>query len=87
MNNGSTYRLSGNNADQTSSINGSMTLSGNVTFENKRHAHTISGSVSGSGTLTLLTVLIFAACLVGELAERYLFFTAVVRDRMPGGSA
>jgi DMSO reductase anchor subunit len=31
------------------------------------------------------TGLLFAACLVGELLERYLFFTACAAPRMPGG--
>lgn len=38
-------------------------------------------------SLIILAVLSFTACLAGELAERYLFFSAVVRDRMPGGVA
>jgi hypothetical protein len=29
----------------------------------------------------------FAAVLAGEVAERYLFFAAVVRPKMPGGLA
>jgi hypothetical protein len=31
------------------------------------------------------STLSFFALLGGELAERYLFFTAVVRQKMPGG--
>jgi DMSO reductase anchor subunit len=34
--------------------------------------------------LSVALTIIFAACLVGELLERYLFFTAVVAPRMPG---
>lgn len=34
---------------------------------------------------TLLAFLMFALCLLGELMERYLFFTAVAPAKMPGG--
>ena len=34
---------------------------------------------------TATTGLLFAACLTGELLERYLFFTACASPRMPGG--
>jgi DMSO reductase anchor subunit len=34
-----------------------------------------------------LTALSFGLCIVGEIIERYLFFTAVVTQRMPGGLA
>jgi DMSO reductase anchor subunit len=34
---------------------------------------------------TAMTGLLFAACLAGELLERYLFFTACASPRMPGG--
>jgi hypothetical protein len=34
---------------------------------------------------TATTGLLFAACLAGELLERYLFFTACAAPRMPGG--
>jgi len=33
----------------------------------------------------LLVAMLFAACLAGELLERYLFFTAVASPSMPGG--
>jgi formate dehydrogenase iron-sulfur subunit len=33
----------------------------------------------------IAVIALFAACLVGELLERYLFFTAVAPPRMPGG--
>jgi hypothetical protein len=33
----------------------------------------------------VLTGLLFAACLAGELMERYLFFTACASPQMPGG--
>jgi DMSO reductase anchor subunit len=36
-------------------------------------------------SLLILVVMLFAACLVGELLERYLFFAAVAAPRMPGG--
>jgi hypothetical protein len=35
----------------------------------------------------LAVVLILAACLAGEILERYLFFTAVVAPKMPGAPA
>jgi DMSO reductase anchor subunit len=34
-----------------------------------------------------IVILIFALLLVGELLERYLFFTAVIPPKMPGGIA
>jgi DMSO reductase anchor subunit len=43
---------------------------------------------SGGSPQSLATVvapIALVACLVGELFERYLFFTAVVANRMPGG--
>jgi formate dehydrogenase iron-sulfur subunit len=33
----------------------------------------------------LVAIALFAACLAGELLERYLFFTAVSQPKMPGG--
>ena len=33
----------------------------------------------------VLTALLFAACLAGELLERYLFFAACAAPQMPGG--
>jgi Fe-S-cluster-containing dehydrogenase component/DMSO reductase anchor subunit len=35
--------------------------------------------------LALLVAMLFAACLAGELLERYLFFAAVASPKMPGG--
>ncbi len=35
--------------------------------------------------LTALTAMLFVACILGELLERYLFFAAVAAPRMPGG--
>lgn len=43
-----------------------------------------AGEASAATYLTLLLV-IFMLTLVGELLERYLFFTAVANTRMPGG--
>jgi Fe-S-cluster-containing dehydrogenase component/DMSO reductase anchor subunit len=43
-----------------------------------------SGS-SGQAQFILATGLLFAACLAGELLERYLFFAACAAPRMPGG--
>jgi DMSO reductase anchor subunit len=36
---------------------------------------------------TALSLLALALCIAGELLERYLFFTAVVPEKMPGGLA
>ncbi len=47
-------------------------------------AATLSSS-DGLVRFTILTGLLFAACLAGELLERYLFFTACAAPRMPGG--
>lgn len=35
--------------------------------------------------LVIVVAALFVACLIGELLERYLFFSAVVAPRMPGG--
>ncbi len=35
-------------------------------------------------TLSIIAVILFTACLVGELLERYLYFSAVAAPRMPG---
>ncbi|REK09055.1 MAG: molybdopterin oxidoreductase [Planctomycetota bacterium] len=35
--------------------------------------------------VAVLTAVLFAACLAGEILERYLFFAAVAAPRMPGG--
>ena len=34
--------------------------------------------------LALIVVMAFAACVIGEILERYLFFAAVAAPRMPG---
>lgn len=36
-------------------------------------------------SLLVLVLMLFVACVVGELLERYLFFAAAVAPRMPGG--
>ena len=38
-----------------------------------------------AGTLLVLSIIALGFAVVAELAERYLFFTAVVRHKMPGG--
>jgi DMSO reductase anchor subunit len=40
---------------------------------------------AGLVQFTVLTGLLFAACLAGELLERYLFFAACAAPQMPGG--
>jgi hypothetical protein len=40
---------------------------------------------TGLVQFVVLTGLLFAACLAGELLERYLFFTACAAPQMPGG--
>ena len=40
---------------------------------------------SGQVQFMFATGLLFAACLAGELLERYLFFAACAAPRMPGG--
>lgn len=35
-------------------------------------------------SMSILVVMLFVACLIGELLERYLFFAAVASPRMPG---
>jgi formate dehydrogenase iron-sulfur subunit len=47
-------------------------------------AATLSGE-SGLVQFVVLTGLLFAACLAGELLERYLFFSACAAPQMPGG--
>jgi Fe-S-cluster-containing dehydrogenase component/DMSO reductase anchor subunit len=47
-------------------------------------AATLSGG-AGLVQFVILTGLLFAACLAGELLERYLFFTACAAPQMPGG--
>ena len=40
-----------------------------------------------AGLAAFGAALSFVSLLIGEIAERYLFFTAVVRPKMPGGLA
>jgi formate dehydrogenase iron-sulfur subunit len=42
-------------------------------------------SIASRPTLLIVVVMLFVACLMGELLERYLFFAAVAAPRMPGG--
>jgi formate dehydrogenase iron-sulfur subunit len=42
------------------------------------------GAVGGDPSLVIIATMLFAACLAGELLERYLFFAAVSAPRMPG---
>ncbi len=47
-----------------------------------------AGAIAGNAELVQFTAtagLLFIACLVGELLERYLFFAACAAPRMPGG--
>jgi formate dehydrogenase iron-sulfur subunit len=44
-------------------------------------------TVSGSAINPVVAVATLALCIVGEFLERYLFFTAVVTQKMPGGFA
>jgi DMSO reductase anchor subunit len=44
----------------------------------------VSGD-AGSAQFVVLTTLLFAACLAGEILERYLFFAACTAPQMPGG--
>jgi Fe-S-cluster-containing dehydrogenase component/DMSO reductase anchor subunit len=48
-------------------------------------ANLTQGDASGLGTVALLSGLMFAGCIVGELLERFLYFAAVAAPRMPGG--
>jgi len=41
-------------------------------------------STNGDLFLSLVVVMLFVACLAGEILERYLFFTAVAAPKMPG---
>lgn len=41
-------------------------------------------SAQGDLFLAIVVVMLFVACLAGELLERYLFFTAVAAPKMPG---
>ena len=45
------------------------------------HCLTLQGTSHTAG----LAIGAFGLCLLGELLERYLFFTAVVSQKMPGG--
>jgi DMSO reductase anchor subunit len=40
-----------------------------------------------SAAMTAIALAVFALCLAGEFLERYLFFTALAPERMPGGLA
>jgi formate dehydrogenase iron-sulfur subunit len=42
-------------------------------------------AAAGSAIHTIVVAMLFAACVAGELLERYLFFGAVSSARMPGG--
>lgn len=42
-------------------------------------------ATTGQVFLTVTVAMLFAACLAGELLERYLFFTACAAPKMPGG--
>ncbi|HET6883120.1 MAG TPA: DmsC/YnfH family molybdoenzyme membrane anchor subunit [Pirellulales bacterium] len=44
-----------------------------------------SSGNAGGPLISLVAIALFAACLTGELLERYLFFAAVAPPRMPGG--
>jgi Fe-S-cluster-containing dehydrogenase component/DMSO reductase anchor subunit len=44
-----------------------------------------AASTANVAPFTTTTGVLFAACLAGELLERYLFFTACANPRMPGG--
>ena len=43
-----------------------------------------SNTPPAAASLTILMVVQFAGCLMGELLERFLFFAAVATPRMPG---
>jgi presenilin-like A22 family membrane protease len=43
------------------------------------------GDAAGLVQFVVMTGLLFAACLAGELLERYLFFAACAAPQMPGG--
>ena len=47
-------------------------------------AHATEQAIMSYGALAFLSGMGLLALLVGELAERYLFFTAVVALKMPG---
>jgi formate dehydrogenase iron-sulfur subunit len=48
---------------------------------------TLAELASGSMISPFVAVAVLALCLAGEFLERYLFFTAVVTQKMPGGLA
>jgi hypothetical protein len=57
-------------------------LAGGITLP----ALAIAATAWGNPDMTaILAVLALATSIGGEMAERYLFFTAVVRPRMTGG--
>ncbi len=45
----------------------------------------VSWQLPGGAANTVFAVVIFVLCIVGELLERHLFFTAVAPAKMPGG--
>jgi Fe-S-cluster-containing dehydrogenase component/DMSO reductase anchor subunit len=47
----------------------------------------LSDIASGSTINPVFSTAVFALCVAGEFLERYLFFTAVVTQKMPGGLA
>jgi hypothetical protein len=49
-----------------------------------REAATLSDA-AGHVQFMVMTGLLFAACLAGELLERFLFFAACAAPQMPGG--
>jgi Fe-S-cluster-containing dehydrogenase component/DMSO reductase anchor subunit len=48
-------------------------------------SHLSQGTTISQDIVALLSVLLFVACVAGELGERYLYFAAVAAPRMPGG--
>ncbi len=53
--------------------------------QNSTMSSELISSESGQVQFVLTAGLLFAACLIGELLERYLFFAACAAPRMPGG--
>ena len=45
----------------------------------------VAAATANPAVAAAAAVLALAASIAGEMAERYLFFTAVVRPKMPGG--
>jgi hypothetical protein len=48
-------------------------------------SHLSQGTTISHDIVAFLSVLLFVACVAGELGERYLYFAAVAAPRMPGG--